>query len=77
VVDTGAGLIDATAWAKMIAERGPLATEATKMMIAVAEGEDVSGAAETLASGFIASTGDLKAGVEAFRSKQKAIFSRT
>jgi len=77
VVDTGAGLTDATAWAKTIAERGPLATEATKMMIAIAEGEDVSSAAETLASGFVASTRDLKAGVEAFRSKQKAIFSRS
>jgi enoyl-CoA hydratase/carnithine racemase len=77
VVDTGAGLTDAAAWAKTIVERGPLATEATKMMIAIAEGEDVSSAAETLASGFIASTGDLKAGVETFRSKQKAIFSRS
>ena len=77
VVDTGSGLIDATAWATVIAERGPLATEATKMMIAIAEGEDVFAAAEALASGFVASTSDLKAGVEAFRSKQKAIFSRS
>jgi len=77
VVDTGSGLIDATAWATVIAERGPLATEATKMMIAIAEGEDVFAAAEALASGFVASTSDLKAGVEAFRSKQNAIFSRS
>jgi hypothetical protein len=47
------------------------------MMIAVAEGEDVSIATETLASGFVASTSDLKAGVEAFKSKQEAIFSRS
>jgi enoyl-CoA hydratase len=77
VVDTGSSLAEATAWAKIIAERGPLATEATKMTIAIAEGEDVPAAAETLASGFIALTNDLQAGVDAFRSKQKANFSRS
>ena len=34
VVDTGAGLAEAKAWAGKIAERGPLATEAAKLMIA-------------------------------------------
>jgi enoyl-CoA hydratase/carnithine racemase len=77
VVDTGSSLAEAIAWATVIAARGPLATEATKMMIAIAEGEEASAAAETLASGFIALTNDLHAGVDAFRSKQKADFTRS
>ena len=36
VVDTGQARAEATAWAMKIAERGPLAGEATKLMIAVA-----------------------------------------
>lgn len=77
VVDTGAGRAEAAAWAKTIAEHGPLATEATKLLIAIAEGEEMSTAAETLASGFVALTNDLQAGVDAFRSKQKAEFTRS
>ena len=48
------GLTEAKAWAEKIAERGPLATEAAKLMIAVAEGEESAAATEALASGFIA-----------------------
>ena len=77
VVDSGGALAEATAWARMIAGRGPLATEATKILIAIAEGEESSAAAETLASGFIALTDDLHTGVEGFRSKQKASFTRS
>ncbi len=77
VVDTGKALEEATAWAERIAARGPLATEATKMLIGMAEGEEDAAAAETLASGFIALTGDIMAGVEAFRGKQKPKFERT
>jgi enoyl-CoA hydratase/carnithine racemase len=77
VVDTGSGLAEATTWARLIAERAPLATETTKMLIAIAEGEEISAAAETLASGFVALTNDLQAGVSAFRSKQKAEFTRS
>ncbi|WP_027056733.1 enoyl-CoA hydratase/isomerase family protein [Mesorhizobium erdmanii] len=77
VAETGNGLVDATAWAEKIAERGPLATEAAKLMIAVAEGEESAAATEALASGFIALTGDLKAGVDAFKTRQKPAFSRT
>ena len=76
VVETGKGFAGAKAWAEKIAERGPLATEATKMMIAIAEGEESAASTEALASGFIALTGDLKAGVDAFRGKQKPDFSR-
>ncbi|OBQ59412.1 enoyl-CoA hydratase/isomerase family protein [Mesorhizobium erdmanii] len=77
VAETGNGLVEATAWAEKIAERGPLATEAAKLMIAVAEGEESAAATEALASGFIALTGDLKAGVDAFKTRQKPAFSRT
>lgn len=77
VVETGKALTEAKAWAEKIAERAPLATEATKLMIAVAEGEESAASAEALASGFIALTGDLKEGLGAFRSKHKAAFSRT
>jgi enoyl-CoA hydratase len=77
VTETGKGLAKAKAWAEKIAERGPLATEAAKLMIAVAEGEESAAAAEALASGFIALTSDLKQGVGAFRDKQKPAFSRS
>ena len=77
VVETGKAAAKARAMAETIAERGPLATEAAKLMIAVAEGEEEAGAVEALASGFIASTRDLAAGVEAFRTKRKPQFSRS
>ncbi|RUV03170.1 enoyl-CoA hydratase/isomerase family protein [Mesorhizobium sp. M6A.T.Cr.TU.017.01.1.1] len=77
LVDTGKAFTEAKAWAGKIAERGPLATEAAKLMIAVAEGEESAAATEALASGFIALTGDLKAGVDAFKAKQKPAFSRS
>ena len=77
VVETGKGFAEAKAWAEKIAARGPLATEAAKMMIAIAEGEESAAVAEALASGFIAMTDDLKEGVESFRTKQKPAFSRS
>ncbi len=76
VVETGKALAEAHAWAETIAARGPLATEATKMMIGMAEGEENAAAAEALASGFIAMTADLRTGVEAFRAKSKPVFGR-
>ena len=76
VVETGKAFAEAKAWAERIAERGPLATEAAKLMISVAEGEESSAAVETLASGFIAQTADLQAGVGAFREKRKPVFRR-
>ncbi|RWK53114.1 enoyl-CoA hydratase/isomerase family protein [Mesorhizobium sp.] len=77
VVDTGNAFTEARAWAGKIAARGPLATEAAKLMIAIAEGEESAAATEALASGFIALTGDLKTGVDAFKAKQKPVFSRS
>lgn len=77
VVETGKAPAEAQAWAETIAARGPLATEATKMMIGMAEGEESAAAAEALASGFVALTNDLRTGVEAFRGKSKATFTRS
>lgn len=77
VVETGKAFAEAKAWAGKIAERGPLATEAAKLMIAIAEGEERAAATEALASGFIALTSDLRTGVEAFSAKQKPAFSRS
>ena len=76
LAETGQGLEQARAWAEEIAARGPLATEAVKMMIAVAEGEKGAAATEALASGFIALTQDLQAGVAAFRGRRKPEFGR-
>ncbi len=76
VVPTGAGLEEATTWAEKIAARGPVANEAIKLMIAVAEGEESAGATEALASAFIATTADLKEGVASFREKRRPKFSR-
>ncbi|MER8724215.1 enoyl-CoA hydratase/isomerase family protein [Mesorhizobium sp. M1027] len=77
VVETGKAFAEAKAWAGKIAERGPLATEAAKLMIAIAESEESAAATEALASGFIALTSDLRTGVEAFKAKQKPAFSRS
>jgi enoyl-CoA hydratase len=76
LVDTGSGMTEATAWAEKIATRAPLASEAAKMLINMAEGEEVSHAAEALASGFVAMTSDLKAGAAAFSKKQSPVFER-
>lgn len=77
VVETGKAFAEAKAWAGKIAERGPLATEAAKLMIAIAESEESAAATEALASSFIGQTNDLRAGVEAFKAKQKPAFSRS
>jgi enoyl-CoA hydratase/carnithine racemase len=77
VVETGRGMAKAREMAGTIAERGPLAAEAVKLMIAMAEGEESAASAEALASGFIALTGDLKEGVSAFREKRKPAFARS
>lgn len=77
VVATGGGLAEAKAWAETIAGRAPLAIEAAKLLIAIAEGEEDTAAAEALASGFAALTGDLKRGVAAQREKRRPVFERS
>jgi enoyl-CoA hydratase len=76
LVDSGAGISEAIGWAEKIAARSPLASEATKMMINMAEGEEAAHAAEALASGFVAMTSDLRAGATAFREKRTPVFER-
>jgi len=74
VVDSGASLQTARDYASRIAARGPAATEISKLMIAVANGEDNGSAVEALGSILVAKTGDLKEGVAAFSEKRPAIF---
>ena len=74
VVDPGAAVKAAEAYAARIAVRGPAATEVSKLMIAVANGEDNGAAVEALGSILVAKTGDLKEGVAAFTGKRPAEF---
>ncbi|SOC36804.1 short chain enoyl-CoA hydratase [Rhizobium subbaraonis] len=74
VVESGASVQAARDYAARIAARGPAATEISKLMIAVANGEDNGSAVETLGSILVAKTGDLKEGVAAFSEKRPANF---
>jgi enoyl-CoA hydratase/carnithine racemase len=74
VVATGASLGEATAYAQKVAARGPAALEISKLMMAVANGEDNGAAVEALGSMLVAKTGDLKEGVAAFTQKRSATF---
>ncbi|KLK94208.1 enoyl-CoA hydratase [Microvirga vignae] len=77
VAEPGAARATAQEWASQIAARAPLAVEATKMLIALAEGEGGAASAEALASGFVSMTQDVKIGADAFRNRQKANFARS
>lgn len=74
VVETGQSVAAAKDYAARIAARGPAATEISKLMIAVANGEDNGSAVEALGSILVAKTGDLKEGVAAFTGKRPAEF---
>lgn len=74
VVEAGTALSAAKDYAARIAARGPAATEISKLMIAVANGEDNGAAVEALGSILVAKTGDLKEGVAAFAEKRSANF---
>ncbi len=74
VVAKGQSLKAARDFAARISLRGPLATQATKMLINAAEGEESARTLEALAGGFAAGSDEIKAGVEAFRNKRKADF---
>lgn len=74
VVETGHAVEVAKEYAARIATRGPAATEISKLMIAVANGEDNGSAVEALGSILVAKTGDLKEGVAAFTGKRPAEF---
>lgn len=74
VVPTGDGLERAKNIATMVVERGPVATEITKMLINAAEGEERDRPVEAIAGIVAASTDDLREGVEAYREKRKPVF---
>jgi enoyl-CoA hydratase/carnithine racemase len=74
VVEAGSALVAARAYADRVATRGPAALEISKLMIAVANGEDNGAAVEALGSILVAKTGDLKEGVAAFTEKRPAQF---
>ena len=74
VVASGASLQAARDMAARIAARGPAATQATKMLINAAEGEELERPLEALAGSVAAGSADLKEGVAAFRDKRKPKF---
>ena len=74
VVETGTVVSTAKEYAARIASRGPAALEISKLMLAVANGEDNGAAVEALGSILVAKTGDLKEGVAAFTEKRAAQF---
>lgn len=74
VVETGAAVATAQAYAERIAKRGPAAVEVAKLMIASANGEDNGTAVEALGSILVAKTADLKEGVSAFAEKREPVF---
>lgn len=74
IVPKGASLQAARDMAARIAARGPSATQATKMLINAAEGEEVERPLEALAGSVAAGSADLKEGIAAFRDKRKPEF---
>ena len=74
VCDTGTVMEAARAYAARIATRGPAALEISKLMLAVASGEDNGTAVEALGSILAAKTGDLAEGLAAFKAKRPADF---
>lgn len=74
VVETGAAVKAAQAYAERIAKRGPAAVEVAKLMVAVANGEDNGTAVEALGSILVAKTADLQEGVSAFAEKREPVF---
>lgn len=74
IVDTGTVVAAAKEYAARIATRGPAALEISKLMLAVAGGEDNGTAVEALGSILVAKTGDLTEGVAAFSAKRPADF---
>ena len=74
VVERGASLAAAGEMAEKLIARGPLATQATKLLINAAEGEETERPLEALAGAVASASGDLKVGLAAFRTKVKPQF---
>jgi enoyl-CoA hydratase len=75
VTPRGHGMAAAEALAARIAARGGKASEAVKLLINAAEGEDTDRALEALAGAYVAGTADLAEGVAAFKAKRPPKFS--
>jgi enoyl-CoA hydratase len=74
VVPKGQSLATANEIAQAVMQRGTLATQAAKMLINAAEGEESDRAVEALSSLAVAESPELKEGVSAFREKRKPRF---
>jgi enoyl-CoA hydratase len=74
VVPKGQSLAAARDVASQILQRGPIATQAVKMLINAAEGEDAERAIEAVASLAASSSAELREGVMAFKEKRKPRF---
>lgn len=75
VAETGEGQSAADTVAARVLERGPRATELTKMMISAAEGEETERVIEALGGALAAGTEELAEGLAAFREKRKPDFT--
>lgn len=75
VVATGEGMAAAQTLAAQVIARSPRATELTKMLIAMAEGEERDRVAEALAGALAAGSPDLAEGLAAFRARRRPDFS--
>ncbi len=74
VVQRGNGMATAREVIARVLERGPAATQATKMLINAVEGEEVERPLEALAGMAAAGSDDLRVGIAAFRAKSKPKF---
>jgi enoyl-CoA hydratase len=74
VVPKGGSLAAARAMAARLLARGPLATQAAKMLINAAEGEEAERVLEALAGSVASASEDLRTGIAAFRAKAKPEF---
>lgn len=76
VVDTGAAMAAAEEAADRVLKRAPRATELTKMLINIAEGEERERAVEALAGSLAAGSDQLTEGLAAFRDKRSPDFGK-
>jgi enoyl-CoA hydratase/carnithine racemase len=74
VAARGKSLEAAKSLARRIMTRGPLATQASKMLINAAEGEEVHRPLEALAGGLASASPELRTGLDAFRAKRSPEF---
>ncbi|MEM8959734.1 MAG: enoyl-CoA hydratase/isomerase family protein, partial [Pseudomonadota bacterium] len=75
VVGTGEGMAAAEVLAAQVIARSPRATELTKMLIAMADGEERDRVAEALAGALASGGPDLAEGLAAFRARRKPDFT--